>query len=72
MLKMNSSSSLESRDSYFCKRVKSNHFFKQVLNLNIFRELHKTAHICGKNACILCRSNWGDPEEYEHVCFDHE
>ena len=73
ILQRNGSGSLESKSYFYCKKLPLNHYcLAEVNNSNIMAENNESKHICGRNACILCRSNWGNPEDFTNICIDHK
>ena len=73
ILKRNGSGSLESKACFYYKKLPSNHYcLAEVRDSNIVVEKNKSKHICGRNTCILCRSTWGNPEDFANVCIDHK
>ena len=72
-LKRNGSGALESKPCFYCKKLPSNHHcLAEVRDSNVAVEGEESKHICGRNSCILCRSNWGKPEDFASVCIDHK
>ena len=57
---------LESKLCFFCNKIQSNHYcLAEVSNSNTAIICDgKNKHICGKNSCFLCRSNWGNAEDF--------
>ena len=73
ILKRNGSGALESKPCFYCKKLPSNHYcLAEVRDSNVVAEGEESKHICGRNSCILCRSNWGEPEDFASVCVDHK
>ena len=73
ILKKHGSGSLEPKPCFYCEKLPSNHYcLAEVRDYNVVVENEESKHICGRNACILCRSNWGNPEDFVSICIDYK
>ena len=56
----------------YCSNMPTNHFCRhKISNSGIFIE-GECDEICGKASCAVCRSTWGDPEEFANRCRMHK
>ena len=55
----------------FCGKMQTNHYCCAVVPGSNVQFDNKKDEVCGKAMCLLCRSNWGDPEKYMNYCNIH-
>ena len=73
VLKRMGSGVLESKSCFYCQKMPSNHYcLAEVKNSNVVAEGDENKPICGRNACILCRSAWGAAEDFANICINHK
>ena len=57
---------------YFCGEHDSNHYcLKPIKGSGITLEGRTDVQICGRSMCCMCRSRWGDAEDFQHYCVAH-
>ena len=65
------SGGLESGTCHFCNSNPSNHYCRTRVKGSGITIEGEMGEICGILACMICRMNWGNPEDYANRCKDH-
>lgn len=62
---------LESAKCNICNKNPSNHYCRHIVRgTGVYIEGQKE-EICGKLTCMVCKLDWGNPEDYANCCKEH-